>query len=121
LVWLFSPVKRFPVQGKPRASGRLGRAADISFHITILDATGHHLQVPGMTDVYDYLFAGVNTYLEARYQRCGGLATIVDRHPAVCQATRCGIPNGHSGPFDDRSRLCMEGWKVRMPERARHQ
>ena len=75
-------------------SGHLTIAADISFHMAISYATGNRLQVTMMKNVYDYLFAGVNTNLEALYQRPDDMAAILDQHRSIYQAIREGDPEG---------------------------
>lgn len=76
------------------ASGHLAEAADVSFHMAISYATGNRLQVTIMKNVYDYLFAGVDTHLEALYRRPDDLAAILDQHRAIYRAIRDHDPEG---------------------------
>lgn len=70
------------------SSGRMSLAADVSFHMAISYATGNRLQVTIMKNVYDYLFSGVKTNLEALYRHPDDMAAILAQHRAIYQAIR---------------------------------
>ncbi len=73
---------------KEIASGRLGTAADTSFHMAIAYAAKNPLQILIMRNFYDYLFHGIRTNLEHLYRDKENIDTILKQHLAIIDAIK---------------------------------
>lgn len=69
-------------------SGRLGTAADTSFHMAIAYAAKNPLQIMIMRDFYDYLFHGIRTSLEDLYMDGENIDTIFKQHLNIIDAIK---------------------------------
>lgn len=69
-------------------SGRLGTAADTSFHMAIAYAAKNPLQILIMRNFYDYLFQGIRTSLEDLYMDGENISTILKQHLGIIDAIK---------------------------------
>lgn len=69
-------------------SGRLGTAADTSFHMAIAYAAKNPIQILIMRNFYDYLFHGIRTSLEDLYMDGENIDSILKQHIGVIDAIK---------------------------------
>ncbi|MDY0220246.1 MAG: FadR/GntR family transcriptional regulator [Desulfobacterium sp.] len=69
-------------------SGRLGTAADTSFHMAIAYAAKNPLQILIMRNFYDYLFHGIRTSLEDLYMDGENIDSILKQHIGIIHAIK---------------------------------
>lgn len=69
-------------------SGRLGTAADTSFHMSIAYAAKNPIQILIMRNFYDYLFHGIRTSLEDLYMDGENIDSILKQHIGVIDAIK---------------------------------
>ncbi len=68
------------------SAGRLGTAADTSFHMAIAYATKNPLHIQVMKNFYDYLIHGIKESLRSLYENKNNIQVILNQHEAVMKA-----------------------------------